>query len=488
MLGGAGLKGRGLPAMARQRLTAFPRSARSMSSFRPGTSTFPLRSGLTNQSLAGNLSWRSASAINRVSATRFNSTSSAAAATTGDQWGAPAEVAEFPELDVNSIPEKIGYLKDLGLDYGWGPSACIEYIIEHFHIWGGLPWWASIVGTGLLVRLALLKPMLNAADTSTKVSNLKEVIGPLRAAMTASAQGKDQVTAMKYKAQISQVQRDNGVNPYKTFIPFLQIPIGFGCYRVVKGMASLPVPGLATESVGWIQDLTIADPYMALPAATALFMYLSFKKGGESGMNQFQQTGMGQIMLYVMPSITFAFTAFFPSALQLYFASTGLFALGQAYLLSSHKFRRFANIAIPNPVDEVSMTPAEKQRALRMLTEAVRADTIASRPESSSQKISFIDRTINSIKQKASSTGNEMKEKLAEATGQGPKKNADGTLAEAPRLSEKDRKLADDYEQRRREEETWRREGRNHARRMAHMRTLEQEKEKARSAFKAKQR
>ncbi|KAF7596609.1 Mitochondrial inner membrane protein oxa1 [Aspergillus hancockii] len=495
MLGGVGLKGRGtVSAVARQRLTAFSRSSRSMSSFRSQASRFPAQYGRLNQTLAGNLSWRPASSVHQVSAARFNSTSSAAststvaAATVGDaaDTPSPTPASDLSDFDINAIPEKIGYLKDLGLDYGWGPSSMIEFVIEHFHIWGGLPWWASIVGTGLLMRLALLKPMLGAADVSTKITNLKEITSPIRAKMTQAAQEGNNRVAMEARAELQQIHIDNGVKAYKTFVPLIQVPLGFGCYRVVKGMTSLPVPGLAAESVGWIQDLTVADPYYILPAATAAMMYLSFKKGGESGMNQMANSPIGNFFMYGMPAMTFAFMSFFPSALQLYFVSTGAFALGQAYLLSSPTFRHLANVALPKTMNpDAQMTPSEQSRALRMLnsTLAAEAKEEPTRYEPG-REISFIDRTIDKVKKNYGDMKVDMKGKIESATGNEPKRNADGSLAEPSRLSENDRKLAADYEKRRKEEEDWKREERNHARREAHLRALELEREKARSAFK----
>ncbi|KAE8328955.1 60Kd inner membrane protein-domain-containing protein [Aspergillus sergii] len=492
MLGGAGLKGRGaMPVIARQRLTAFSRSSRSMSSFRPHASGFPVRYGRLNQSLAGNLSWRPASSIHHASAARFNSTASTASASTATtatavETAAPEQASDLSDFDITALPEKIGYLKDLGLDYGWGPSSMIEYFIEHFHIWAGLPWWASIVGTGLLVRLALLKPMLSAADVSTKIHNLKDVVAPLRAKMAQAANEKRHADMMQSRAELQQLHSDHGIKFYKTMIPFIQLPLGFGCYRVVKGMTSLPVPGLAVESVGWIKDLTVADPYFLLPAATAFAMYMSFKKGGENGMNQMANSPVGRAVLYGMPAFSFAFMSFFPSALQLYFLSTGLFALGQAYMLSSNSFRKFANIAIPKkPVEATGMSPEEHGRAIRMILDTQQADKTMEVPAvEEGQKLSFVDRTLNSVKKNYDNLTTDVKGKLDSAMGNEPKKNADGSLAEPARLSEKDRKLAADYEQRRKEEEDWKREERNHARREAHLRALELEREKARSAFK----
>lgn len=37
--------------------------------------------------------------------------------------------------DASPIPEQIGYLKDLGLDYGWGPTSFVQWLIENIHVY-----------------------------------------------------------------------------------------------------------------------------------------------------------------------------------------------------------------------------------------------------------------------------------------------------------------------------------------------------------------
>lgn len=211
---------------------------------------------------------------------RFNSTSSAAsdASATSENLADPAgNISDLSLDDINSIPEHIGYLKDLGLDFGWGPTSVIEYIIEHLHMWTGMPWWASIIATGLLVRAALVYPMLGASDTATRIQNLKHVSTPIRMRMMQNQAAGNSMELAKAKAELQKLHNDNGVDTKKAFIPFIQLPLGFGCYRLIKGMAGLPVPGLAAESVGWLQDLTVADPYFILPALGAGMMYLTLK-------------------------------------------------------------------------------------------------------------------------------------------------------------------------------------------------------------------
>jgi YidC/Oxa1 family membrane protein insertase len=51
-----------------------------------------------------------------------------------------------------------------------------------------------------------------------------------------------------------------------------QIPLGYGTFRVVRGMTGLPVPAVASESVAWINDLTIADPTYLLPVMSAAML------------------------------------------------------------------------------------------------------------------------------------------------------------------------------------------------------------------------
>ncbi|PYH42730.1 membrane insertase OXA1 [Aspergillus saccharolyticus JOP 1030-1] len=482
-----------MPAIARQRLSAFTRSSRSISSFRPHASRTVSRYGQASRPMAGTPSLRSASAIPAISAARFNSTTAAPAdAPTPVPVDAPAAepVDALPELadfDLTAIPEKIGYLKELGLDYGWGFSSTIEWVIEHIHIWTGLPWWASVVGTGLLIRLALLKPTFEAASTTTKLHNLKHITTPIRARQMQASYASDTLGMNKARAEMQELHAKYNIKPWKSFVPMLQIPLGFGCYRVINGMTHLPVPALTTESVAWLQDLTIADPYYILPAISSLCLYLSLKKGGETGSNAMQNSEVGKLLFYGLPSISFAFMAFFPAALQLYFVSTSMLGTVQAYLLSRPDFRKWANIA---QLEKVDLAPGEEQKnPFRLLTEIMEAEKAKARaaapppPLEPEVKMSFIDRTIEGFKNSTRKMKEETTTKIDELRGAGPKLNEDGSLAPAPRLSEKDRKTAEDYEKRRKEEEEWKREERNHARREAHLKMLEQQREKARAAM-----
>lgn len=210
---------------------------------------------------------------------------------------------------------------------------------------------------------------------------------------------------------------------------------------------------------------------------------MRLQRGGETGTNQFTGSAVGKAVMYGLPTISFGFLAFFPSALQLYFATTGLFGLGQAYLLSSPAFRKAVGIAQSQPAMTPEQAEQQQRKTIRLLADQLAASSKATKAPSAVEP-SAVDRFIGSPKDYWKNFRKDIDEKLNSISGNTPPTNADGSPAEPPRLSEKDRQLAADYEKRRQEEETWKRDERNHARRAAHLKALEVDREKARAAFK----
>lgn len=179
--------------------------------------------------------------------------------------------------DVSSVPEHIGYLKDLGLDYGWGPTAFVEWMIEHVHVYTAAPWWASVLIAAALVRLVLLKPYIEAADTSARIATIQDTVKPIQARVNAAREQKNQQEMMVAANELRALYRKAGIKLWKVAIPFIQIPIGIGSFRLFRGMIGLPVPGLEDGGLLWMQDLTVADPYFVTPLLFAAAVHTTFR-------------------------------------------------------------------------------------------------------------------------------------------------------------------------------------------------------------------
>lgn len=175
------------------------------------------------------------------------------------------------------VYEHMGFLKELGLDYGWGTTAMVETVLEFVHINAGTPWWASIGLSMILVRLLLLKAFFGAADTAARNQLIAEYNEPIMARLKVAHRNRDQAGMQKAYKDMKDLRASAGVKYWKLGLPMIQIPIGFGAFRLMRGISYLPVPGLNTGGPLWMPDLTLSDPFFILPLATAVSYYYTFK-------------------------------------------------------------------------------------------------------------------------------------------------------------------------------------------------------------------
>jgi YidC/Oxa1 family membrane protein insertase len=209
---------------------------------------------------------------------RFQSTTPAPAAPVEAVSNSSFTTTPLDSFDINTtsvldIPERIGYLKELGLDYGWGPTAIMEWILEHIHVLAGTPWWASIGLTAIAVRVLMFKPYMDAADVGARMQSIKHITAPITQALQESQRAGDVAGVFAKRAELKMVHQRAGINFFKSLVPMFQVFAGYGSFVLLRGMANLPVPGLETGGVLWFQNLTIPDPYILLPLGTAAILH-----------------------------------------------------------------------------------------------------------------------------------------------------------------------------------------------------------------------
>ncbi|GMF12383.1 unnamed protein product [Phytophthora lilii] len=104
----------------------------------------------------------------------------------------------------------------------------------------------------------------------------------------------------KYKA----LMKKHDVNPFKSMLtPMAQIPVFLGFFWGLQDISKY-FPEYAHEGVGWITDLSAADPTLALPVISSALMVASVELGGEamSGeMKDKMKFGMRCFALMMVP-------------------------------------------------------------------------------------------------------------------------------------------------------------------------------------------
>lgn len=185
-----------------------------------------------------------------------------------------AEIVRPPEVE-----RHIGYLKELGLDFGWGFTAFTEWLVEHIYVFTGLPWWASIVLAAVAIRIAIFKTYVASADTSARLLIIKPQIQEVKERVNEAKRAGDLQALTRHSQEIHRIYAAAGIKIWKSFLPFANVPLGFGFFRLTRNMAELPVPGLENGGLLWFTDLTVSDPFFILPLGTGVMTYMVFKVG-----------------------------------------------------------------------------------------------------------------------------------------------------------------------------------------------------------------
>ena len=128
------------------------------------------------------------------------------------------------------------------------------------------------------MRLSLIKLYIEAADTAGRSAAIQPQLDPIQAKMKEAQLVQNKPLVLESYNELSAVYRANGVKLKRMFYPMLlQAPLGYGTFRLMRGMGELPVPGLDGAGYLWFTDLTIPDPYYIFPAVTSAILWYTIK-------------------------------------------------------------------------------------------------------------------------------------------------------------------------------------------------------------------
>ncbi|KAL2067525.1 hypothetical protein VTL71DRAFT_1950 [Oculimacula yallundae] len=339
----------------------------------PGTTYNAIRISQTNNLIRNGAGIRFASTTPLPAstiATQTSSTTEAASSAASSAAASTPAVApstfsssldsatDFTYENLSDIPERIGYLKELGLDFGYGPTSVMQFILEHIHVYAGTPWWVSISLTAIAVRALMLKAYMGAADNAAKMQTIMPITKPLTEKMSQAGRDGDHAAVMQIRAEIQMINKRAGIKLWKSAVPLLQVFAGYGTFVLLRAMAKIPVPGLETGGFLWLYNLSIPDPTYLLPLATSAVLHWVLRRGGDTGAMNLSKE-MHRAMIWGMPALSLAFTFWLPAAVQISFFVSSVLSFFQATLFRADWFRkRFNMTPIPQHIGTKTSTPA----------------------------------------------------------------------------------------------------------------------------------
>ena len=207
---------------------------------------------------------------------------------------------------------------DLVVDYGWLTvvAAPIFWVLQWLHALVGNWGWAIILLTILLkgaffpLSAASYKSMAKMRVLAPRLQQLKEKFGDDR---------------QRLNTEMMELYKREKVNPLGGCLPIVvQIPVFIALYWVLLGAIEMrDAPWL-----GWITDLSSADPYYVLPLIMGATMFL------QTWLNPAPPDPMQAKVMYIMPVVFTGMFLFFPSGLVLYWTVNNIVSIAQQWQIN----------------------------------------------------------------------------------------------------------------------------------------------------------
>ncbi|XP_072024549.1 mitochondrial inner membrane protein OXA1L-like [Amphiura filiformis] len=233
--------------------------------------------------------------------------------------------------------------QELGLG-GWSPIGILQHSLEFLHMSVGLPWWGAIAVGTVIVRLCVFPVMVKQQQHAANMNNHMPRFQELQTKLTAAKASKDQYEMIKITQEMQQYMMKHDINPLKSFLGIaVQAPVFISFFIALRRMATLPVESMTVGGMSWFTDLTIADPYYALPVMASLTMLAIIQMGGEAGVSNPQAEKIKKFMMF-LPFVILPFTSQLPQAIFMYWITSNSMSAVQVFALKYPAVRKLLKI------------------------------------------------------------------------------------------------------------------------------------------------
>ena len=126
----------------------------------------------------------------------------------------------------------------------------------------------------------------------------------------------------KMSQEMMKLYKKHKVNPMGGCLPILiQIPVFFALYKVLL----ISIEMRQAPFIGWIQDLSVQDPYFVLPVLMGVSMLIQQK------LNPQPSDPMQAKVMQFLPFMFIALFLFFPAGLVLYWLVNNILSILQQW-------------------------------------------------------------------------------------------------------------------------------------------------------------
>ena len=193
--------------------------------------------------------------------------------------------------------------------------------------------WAIVLLT-IVIKVLLLPLTHKCTMSMRKMQELNPRVQAIRdryRSKLRDKQGKPNLEAQrKMNEETMAVYKEAGVNPAGGCLPMvIQLPILYAFYRLLSTAVDLRL----APWLGWIHDLSAADPYLVLPIVMGATQFLQVRMGPQAG------DPMQRRLFQIMPVAMTVFFLGVPSGLVLYWLTNNVLTIIQLQVYNRLKER-----------------------------------------------------------------------------------------------------------------------------------------------------
>ncbi|MGH8581392.1 MAG: membrane protein insertase YidC [Gammaproteobacteria bacterium] len=222
--------------------------------------------------------------------------------------------------------ERIAPHLELTVDYGWlwFIGKPIFWALDYLHGLTG-NWGVAILLITLIIKLLFFQLSAASYKSMARMKRLQPRLEAIRERLGDDKMAMNQAIMDLYKAE--------KVNPFGGCLPiFVQVPVFIALYWVL-----LETVEMRQAPFGWIQDLSIPDPWFILPLVMGISMFIQYK------LNPTPVDPVQQKVFQILPIAMSIFFAFFPAGLVLYWVANNILSITQQWFIN----RRYGEAARP---------------------------------------------------------------------------------------------------------------------------------------------
>ncbi|RYR18642.1 hypothetical protein Ahy_B03g063257 isoform B [Arachis hypogaea] len=148
------------------------------------------------------------------------------------------------------------------------PVKMVQYAIDYVHSFTGMNWWAAIVMTTFLVRIATIPSLVNQLKANSRFHVLRLKVDEIKAQM--EDKESDPAAVAEGQKQIAKLFKEFGASRFPSLQGFfIQASILISFFCAISNMAE-KMPSFKHGGAYWFTDLTTPDSLYIFPVLTAL--------------------------------------------------------------------------------------------------------------------------------------------------------------------------------------------------------------------------